>query len=136
MENRANNSPVLVWWIIWAAILAGLIMINFFLQPPAEISEGNGAPASIGYIGLAPLLLSFVLRWFVLPRQRHAGPALVVFIIGVAMAESCGILATFLGGKHGGTFFVLGVLGVLQWMPMFAQRFYPAPMVRGLRSRS
>lgn len=65
-----------------------------------------------------------MLRWFVLPKQQDAIKGLVIFILGVAMAESCGVLGTFMGGEYRTEFFVLGVIGILQWIPWFARRFY------------
>ncbi|MES1169033.1 MAG: hypothetical protein ABUL61_07655, partial [Oleiharenicola lentus] len=69
-----------------------------------------------------PLFVSIVIRWLVLPRATQAGAALVMFILGTAMAEACGILGLLLGGPYRDSLFVLGVMGVTSYVPLFARR--------------
>jgi hypothetical protein len=134
LEKTPNAAGVLFWWLIWGATLGGLILIAVFLGGPNGIQVETGGVAA--YLGLFPLVVSCVLRWLVLGKQREAGKALVVFILGMAMAEGCGIIGLMLGGELRTEFFMLGVLGVLQWMPLFARRFHEVRDGRahGLRS--
>jgi hypothetical protein len=69
-----------------------------------------------------PLFVSIVIRWLVLPRYDNLKSAFPIFIIGLALAESCGILGIFIGGPFRDDLFVLGVLGVVQFVPLFARR--------------
>jgi hypothetical protein len=114
-----RRARLMVWWIIWAGVLGGLVMIYVFLgrtpQPRRSPQE-----SLTGLVGLGPLFLSVVTRWLVLPRFRTADRALPVFIVGLAMAEGCGILGIFLGGPYRDDLFLLGVLGILQFVPLFA----------------
>ncbi len=127
IPDRERIRPqVLVWWIIWAGILAGLVMIYYFLGRGPKPASAPGQALS-GLIGLGPLFLSVITRWLVLPRFRDPNRALPVFIAGLAMAEACGILGIFLGGPYRDDLFLLGVLGVLQFTPMFARRLFESP---------
>ena len=114
--------PLKVWWIIWAAILVGLCAIwwNFgFLKLLGNESHKN---PFYDLAGLVPLFVSIILRWLVLPRYTDGSRAFVVFIAGIALAESCGIIGTFLGGPYRDDLFLLGALGIIQFAPLYAKR--------------
>jgi hypothetical protein len=118
----------IVFWVIWAAILSGLPMIYLFLGQSG--ASGAGSPPSntggfpLGLVAaLPPLLCSIIVRWAVLPRMEQAAKALVIFVMGLALAESCGIIGIILGGEHKNLFFLAGILAVLQYIPLFASRF-------------
>lgn len=113
---------LLIWWVIWMWLLGGVVVLYFFLgrgpeQPAAPNPFKN-------LIGLVPLFVSIVLRWLVLPRFVEPTKALVTFIAGCALAESCAILGIFLGGPFRDDLFVLGVLGIAQFVPLYARRLY------------
>jgi hypothetical protein len=116
-----GKTQLMVWWIIWAVILAGLMMLYLFLgRGPLEAAETSDLLINLS--GLVPLFVSIVIRWLVLPRYDNLKGAFPVFIIGLALAESCGILGVFIGGPFRDDLFVLGVLGVAQFVPLFARR--------------
>ncbi len=128
MENPPNfpgkiAGPLLkIWWIVWAGILVGLVAIYVALgrsQPPP-------APAANPFanlVGLIPLFVSIVIRWLVMPRYTDLKSAFPMFIAGLALAEACGLLGIFLGGPYRDDLFVLGVLGIFQFMPFFAKAY-------------
>lgn len=124
-RHPAPVVPLLVWWVIWCAILTGLTAIYIFLGRRSG-GEGLAGGNAMDYVGLAPLALSALLRWLVLPRVNQAGAALPLFVVGLALAEGGGILGIFLGEKRP-ELYVLGVLGILQWAPIFAGRYAPPP---------
>jgi|ERR1044071_8067881 hypothetical protein len=124
-DERPQTAPPLVWWIIWIAILNGLVLMRFFLG--RELSPA-ATDSVIGCIGVAEIAVSSFLRWWVLPKIQKPAAMFVVFIVGVAIAEGCGIFGIFLGGKYQDELFVAGVLGILQWAPIFARRFRRVPM--------
>ena len=68
-------------------------------------------------------MLSVVIRWLVLPRYTDMARAFVVFIIGLTMAEGCGILGMFLGGPYRDDLFLVGLFGVVQYIPIFARAY-------------
>jgi hypothetical protein len=125
--------PPVVWWVIWGAILVGLgaIYVAFGRRPlPAELPPEQSLT---GLVGLAPLFVSVILRWLAFPRVREPQKAFAWFIVGVALAEACGILGIFLGGPYRDDLFVLGVLGVVQWIPLVAGNLGRPPAGSGFR---
>ena len=119
--------PQLVWWVLWFAILNSLMLASFLLgrksgTPVPAVSP----PAVVEFAGLVPLAGSVILRWAVVPRLGRAQAVLAVFILGLALAEACGIMGTILGRIHTKDMVTLGMLGILQWAPVFAGRFYPS----------
>ncbi len=131
-----NDSPLpnaqlirqrlLVWWIVWASLLVGVCVIYFAL------GRGPMRPASANpfkdLIGLVPLFVSIVIRWLVLPRYTDGQKAFVMFLLGCALAEACSIIGIFLGGPYRDDLFLLGALGIGQFVPLYARRLYePKP---------
>jgi hypothetical protein len=127
-DAQRLKTQLMVWWIIWAGIFTGLVAIYALLGrgplPPAV----PGANPFANLAGLVPLFVSIVIRWLVMPRSTEPQGALVMFIIGLALAEACGMLGIFLGGPYREDLFVLGVLGIAQFVPLNVRRFYePKP---------
>jgi hypothetical protein len=123
-DDQRIRTQVLVWWIIWAADLAGLVLLYCFLPPGPQTPAVPGANPFLNLAGFVPLFVSIVIRWLVLPRSTGPGSALVMFLIGVSLAEACGLLGLFLGGPYREDLFILGVLGVTQYVPLSARRFF------------
>jgi len=123
-DDKQIKARLLVWWVIWAANLAGLVLIYLLLaqgKPLPPVSQENPLQ---GLIGLVPLFVTIVIRWLVLPRQTVERRALVLFIVGLALAEGCGLLGIFLGGPYRDSLFVLGVLGITQYVPFYAKKLF------------
>lgn len=124
MISRMNaplpKSPApVIWWILWAAITGGLIAIYVALRPTAPA----GAPASLRYVPLVPFAAAVLVRWFVLPRFREGARAFPLFIVGLALAEACGIIGLFLVPDLAPTYLVLGLAGLLLFAPFFAAKY-------------
>ena len=119
-----------MWWVIWASLIAGLVLIYFFLGraplPPGAAQE----KILTGLAGLVPLFVSIVIRWLVLPRYHDLSRAFPMFIVGLALAEICGLLGIFFGGPYRDDVFFLGVLGLAQFVPFFAKK-YLEPAITG-----
>jgi hypothetical protein len=114
------ESTIKVLWMIWAGTLGALGMIYLALGRGALAPAGNLA---VNLIGFVPLFVSIVLRWLALPRSgMPPGRLLVMFVVGIALADACGIFGIILGGPYRQDLFVLGLLGVGQWVPLFARR--------------
>ncbi len=118
------RARLLIWWIVWATVLSGLIVIYYALGRVATVSPAPSTNPLLNLIGFVPLFLSVVIRWLVLPRAIGPQGAFVMFVLGLALAEACGFLGIFLGGPYREDFFVLGVLGVTQYVPLYAKKFY------------
>ena len=127
-DAQRIRAQLMIWWIIWASVLSGLIVLYYFLGRSPQAPAEPGANPLAGLAGLVPLFVSIIIRWLVLPRSAAPGPALVMFIIGLSLAEGCGLLGIFLGGPYREDLFVLGVLGVAQFVPLYARKYYePKP---------
>ena len=121
MPNPKLRTQLLVWWILWGAILTGLVIFYVALGR-GPVKPVVTADLMANLIGIVPLFISIIIRWLVLPRFDNIPRAFPIFIIGLALAEACGILGIFLGGPYRDSLFVLGVLGVTQYVPVFARR--------------
>jgi hypothetical protein len=120
-DAQRLKGQVMIFWIIWASILAGLIVIYAFLgRGPLKSFVAADLPVNLS--GVVPLFISIVIRWLVLPRCEVLMRAFPVFIVGLALAEACGLMGIFLGGPYRDSLFVLGVLGVTSYVPLFARR--------------
>jgi hypothetical protein len=124
-DTQRIRRQLLVWWIIWAAILSGLVVIYLAFAAGRPLPPG-GDPAELplNLAGVVPLFVSIVLRWLVLPRLVEPVRALVLFIAGVSLAEACGLLGIFLGGPYRDMLFLLGLLGIVQWVPFYARKIF------------
>jgi hypothetical protein len=132
-ETTQLRARLLVWWIIWATLLGGVLVIYFTLgRRPLPASGGI---TTIDVVGLVQLTASITLRWLFFPRLRDPQKALVAFVIGLAMAESCSFLDIFLSSSYRDELFVLGALGIVQWMPLYARALY-APAAKGFRAET
>lgn len=123
-DAQRIKARLLIWWVIWGGVLAGLCLIYFFLARAKPLPAPLLSELPVNLAGFVPLFLSVVVRWLVLPRYREPGRALVVFILGLALAEACGLLGIFLGGPYRDALFVLGMLGVTQYVPFYARKFF------------
>jgi hypothetical protein len=134
-DIQRERAPLTLWWLLWGGVLAGLVLIYLGLgrgpvKPPAA-----GVHPLAGLTGFLPLFVSIVIRWLVMPRFSSLARAFPMFIVGLALAEACGLLGIFLGGAYRDQLFLLGVLGIVQYLPFFARR-YLLPKVEGFRPKS
>jgi hypothetical protein len=114
----------MVFWALWAAILTSLPIIYVILGQSSTQSPNQASGFPLGLIAaLPPLVISVVVRWAILPRIENATKALSIFVMGMALAEGCGMIGIILGGAHKNLLFIAGIVGVLQYAPIFASRF-------------
>jgi hypothetical protein len=123
-DNQQVKQRLMAWWIVWAGVLTGLIVIYLVLGRTKPLPAPTAENQLQGLVGIVPLFVSIVLRWLVLPRGTDPNRAFVLFIVGIALAEACGILGTFLGGPYRDSLFVLGVLGITQYVPFYAKKLF------------
>lgn len=120
-DAQRQKVQLMVFWIVWGSILAGLIVIYAVLRR-GPVKPVVAADLPLNLAGIVPLFVSVVIRWLVLPRFTDLLRAFPVFIVGLALAEACGLMGIFLGGPYRDSLFVLGVLGVTSYVPLFAKR--------------
>lgn len=114
----------MLWWVIWAALLTGVFGMYHFLGGVAAPSRASAPDSSIWLVGLAPVLIAMLIRWLVLPRVETAQAAFPLFVAGMAMAEATCILGIFAFPAQKEGLFILGALGMFQFIPLFARRYF------------
>jgi hypothetical protein len=116
------NPKRLVLWIIWFGITSGLCTLYFVVGRGTDIisSESN---AALRFIPMAPLALSVLVRFFLLPRIKSLSKVLPFYIIGLSMAEGSGIIAIFLL-PHGDatSYFTTALFVLVMYVPLFANK--------------
>ena len=128
MSNHPATKQIpvpLLQWILWAAITTGLIVIYFSMGQRIPPPAASSFHPSLTLGGIFPLLLSAAIRWVFLPRVAEPPKRLPLFIVGLGLAEGCGLIGIFIGGPHKDTLFVLGLLGLAQFFPAFLPRTTP-----------
>ena len=121
--DQRDRPPLTVWWLVWGGLLTGLVLIYAGLgRGPVRLPPAGAHPLA-GLVGFLPLFISIVIRWLVLPRMTSLARAFPLFIAGLALAEACGLLGIFLGGVYRDQLFLLGVLGIVQYLPFFARQY-------------
>ena len=128
--NASTSPPAsqkLVWWVLWFMFLNGVFIYRLMLVP--DLPPGQAPPPDSVPWGalLLPVLASAVLRWQMLPRLQEKSRGLVCLVVGVALAEATCLLAIFLARSHLNLLFGASVLGVFQWAPTYADRFFAEP---------
>ena len=112
----------MVWWVLWIAFLVGIFTIyNTLGKQIGNTSHSDQFPWQIF---AAPVFISMVVRWIVLPRINQAQMALVAFVLGIAFAESTCFMGLFIVPAHRADLFLLSVIGIFQFLPYYAGRFY------------
>jgi hypothetical protein len=116
------RAQLIVWWALWAGMLVSLGVlwgVFGFLKLSGNQPQANPL---VDLIGLVPLFVSIVIRWLVLPRYNDLKAALPMFVVGLTLAEGGGLLGLLMGGPFRDDLSLLGVLGILQFIPVFARR--------------
>ncbi len=119
------KAPVL--WILWIAILMSLFLYQFKLGH--GLPKGHDARPVFQNPMIWPcvftLLAAAIIRWRFIPKATDLRRLLVLLVIGLALSEAVTFFGIFLfqadmpETKTG--LFVLSVLSVLQFMPLYAK---------------
>jgi hypothetical protein len=123
MTNEAKQQ-LIVWWVLWAAFQTGILIIYQFLGNAAGSASSVPANSLIWLAGLGPVVVSTIVRWRILPRVQSAQGALPLFIMGIALAEATCFLGLFVFPAHKQELFVASALGIFQFIPFFAKRYF------------
>ena len=100
MQPSQTKLSASVFWIIWFAIFNGLFMLQFFAAGGIPKGENEGdAPATMVVIAGALALVSMIIRFLVIPKLDSLEKLLPTMIVGLALAESVGIIGMFFIGK-------------------------------------
>lgn len=128
MNSPESPKPpqALVFWIIWFAILQGLVVIQFFVGGGIPQGADQGSPpvwvlAAAGGLALAALAIRFT----VIPKIQSVPKKLPLMIIGLALSEGIGFLGMFAVGEEFPTtrlsLLVLAVACIVSLAPVYAK---------------
>jgi cytochrome bd-type quinol oxidase subunit 2 len=129
MNQQQMRAQMNVWWILWAAFQVGIfIMYQNLTKGAAQRPQAHAIDSALDsywLAALAPLAMSIIVRWLILPRVRIAQTALVFFIVGIAFAESVCFLGIFIFPAHKEQLLVCSLAGIFQFIPYYVGRYYP-----------
>ena len=107
--------------------MVGIFQVYYFLGIRGAGAKDMPLTAPgpfLALLGLIPVAISVLIRWIVLPRVPTAEAGLVFFVIGIAMAEASCFIGLFLFPAYKEVFFAFSVLGIAQFIPFFARRYF------------
>ncbi len=124
MKTNEAKAQMTVWWVLWAAFQIAIFIYYHFLGNTGVQPRPQRVDSFIWLAGFAPLTISAIVRWLVLPRTRDAQSALPLFIVGIAMAEATCFLGLFIFPAHRQELFIWSAIGVFQFIPYFVPRYF------------
>ncbi len=125
-----TRAQLRMWWILWVTMLPWIVGLQLLLPHKAVAPATKLGDLWLQLAGIVPLFLSIIIRWLALPRFTSLASALPLYIVGLAMAEACGVFGIVFGGPYRDALFLLSILGLLQFVPVFARRL-AEPKVTG-----
>ncbi|RYD20268.1 MAG: hypothetical protein EOP88_15755 [Verrucomicrobiaceae bacterium] len=116
----------IIFWIIWFAILNGLVMIQLFAG--GGIPKGGdqvGHPVVVLAIVSGLALVALAIRFVVIPQIGDVVKKLPAMIVGLALSEGIGIVGMFVVGKEfpdtKQALFVSAIVCILSFAPFYAK---------------
>jgi hypothetical protein len=125
MNKDQVKAQLTVWWMVWSAFQVGVLVYPHFLAVGTRQPQAGAADSLPWLICLVPLTISTLLRWTILPRIQNPQVAVQLFIVGIAMSESVCFLGLYRFPVYQKVLFMWSVLGIFQFMPYFATRYFP-----------
>ncbi len=121
-----GKSQLIVWWYLWAAFQIGIFTIYHFMggKTAADPTPLAAPEPTIWLVAAVPFALSVLIRFLVLPRMKNSALALPVFVVGIGLAEATCFLGLFIFPSHQRELFILSALGIFQYIPVYAHRFF------------
>ncbi len=123
MTNQNKQPPLIIWWVLWGAMLCGVCAIYFTMSHSVSANEKASMNSAFWMVAMIPFVISSILRWLVLTQIKTGQTALPFFIVGMALAESTCMMGLFVFSAHSTALFALSVLGIAQYVPYFAGSF-------------
>ena len=121
MENNPLKSatpPLPIWWIIWGGITAAFFaVVGIFETGGVRVD----APPALSLLALGPFAASAAVRFLLLPRAP-AAKKLVLFIVGLALAESGGLIALILSSPWKTPLAAAAIVLMILHIPAFVRR--------------
>ena len=127
MIGPSPRHPLPLWWLLWGAFFSGIFVVAYLLAPGGPAVDGvrGSGGENLWMVASAPFWLSVLIRWVGLPRVRSSDRQLgwAAFIVGLALAELPCFAGLFVFRDRWLELFGLSLLGMAQWVPVFAGRF-------------
>lgn len=129
MENHQNPTPQsqsVVCWIIWFAILNGLVITQIFAGGGIPHGPDRGDPPLVfPLIAAGLVVISLGIRFFAIPKIDGLQRKLPLMIIGLAVSEAIGIMGAFVVGREFATtrlvLFAASILCIVCQAPIYAR---------------
>ena len=116
-SQNTDTSKKLVLIVLWFGILSSTAMIRFFVLGDTPQASGfSFDPLMLAALG--PFFISVFLRLAVIPRAKSHAALLQFYVLGIAMGECCALVGMFIVPEMADTFFALGVLAILAYIPI------------------
>lgn len=115
-----------MFWIIWFAILNGLVMIQFMVGGGIPKGEDHGNPPMM-FLAIAGGLAftALAIRFLVIPKIDAIVRKLPAMIVGLALSEGIGFVGLFGVGKEfpatQQAMFVTAIACILSFAPIYAK---------------
>jgi len=91
----------IVFWVVWFAILQGLLIMQFFVGGGIPKGSDQGSPPVLfPAIAAGMALAVFVIRFVWIPRIKVLPGKLTAMVVGLALSEGVGLLGIFVLGKE------------------------------------
>lgn len=125
-ETQPKNQ-VLVYWILWAAILWAMMILQYIHGGGIPTGEdAANPPLGVFIFCISIIAISTVIRWIFLPKAKDKGKLLVMMIIGLALVDGAQMFQLFFIGSDYPQkqliVFVLATLGAIQFVPIYAKK--------------
>ena len=128
LEDSPPQPPTtLVFWIVWFAILNGLLMIQFFVGGgiPSGVDQGNPPLILLG-VGAGLVVVALGIRVLLLPRLQETSKKLPAMVVGLALSDGVGMLGVFGLGKEFAAsrlaLFLMSIGCILSFAPVYVSR--------------
>jgi hypothetical protein len=125
-QDSIKPPALLVFWIIWFAILQGLVVIQFFVGGGIPKGADQGDPP-VMFLAIAGglALVALTIRFVAIPKIKSVPKMLPAMIIGLALSEAIGFVGMFLVGPEFPmtrlSLFVLSLCCIVSLAPIYAK---------------
>lgn len=100
-QDSLKPPQALVFWILWFAILQGLVVIQFFVGGGIPTGEDQGNPP-VWAVAVATVLAlaALAIRFTLIPQIKTVSKMLPAMIVGLALSEAVGFVGMFGVGRE------------------------------------
>lgn len=114
----------IIMWILWCCHCCALICYRLFLVESTHNTCSLTFPVDVFALGMysAPVALTLLIRWLVIPRITHPFVTLIPFLFGLSFAEALTFYGLYLFQPHFTLFFCTSCILLLQFMPIWKQK--------------